>query len=61
MLTDAALKYLKPKAKIYKASDRDGMHVRVAPTGGRPSVLARMPEMGSHAPGRANRAWTRNG
>ena len=27
MLTDAALKALKPKAKIYKVADRDG-HVR---------------------------------
>ena len=33
MLTDAALKSLKPKAKMYKASDRDGMYVRVAPSG----------------------------
>ena len=34
MLTDAALKCLKPKAKMYKVTDRDGMYVRVAPTGG---------------------------
>ena len=34
MLTDAALKCLKPKAKMYKVADRDGMYVRVAPTGG---------------------------
>ena len=34
MLTDAALKCLKPKAKMYKLTDRDGMYVRVAPTGG---------------------------
>jgi hypothetical protein len=33
MLTDAALKSLKPKAKMYKVSDRDGMYVRVAPSG----------------------------
>lgn len=33
MLTDAALKCLKPKAKIYKVSDRDGMYARVSPTG----------------------------
>ncbi len=32
MLTDAALKCLKPKAKMYKVSDRDGMYVRVAPS-----------------------------
>ena len=31
MLTDAALKCLKPKAKMYKVTDRDGMYVRVAP------------------------------
>ena len=27
MLTDAALKHLKPKEKIYKVTDRDGMYV----------------------------------
>ncbi len=34
MLTDAALTCVKPKAKMYKVTDRDGMCVRVAPTGG---------------------------
>ncbi len=33
MLTDAALKALKPKDKIYKIADRDGMYVRVMPSG----------------------------
>lgn len=33
MLTDAALKALKPKEKIYKVADRDGMYVRVMPSG----------------------------
>ena len=33
MLTDAALKALKPKGKVYKVSDRDGMYARVTPTG----------------------------
>lgn len=33
MLTDAALKALKPQDKIYKVTDRDGMYVRVAPSG----------------------------
>lgn len=33
MLTDLALKKLKPKEKIYKIADRDGMYVAVAPTG----------------------------
>lgn len=33
MLTDAALKYLKPKAKAYKVADRDGMYVLVATSG----------------------------
>jgi integrase len=33
MLTDLALKKLKPKDKIYKATDRDGMYVSVALTG----------------------------
>ena len=27
MLTDTALRNLKPKSKIYKASERDGMYV----------------------------------
>jgi len=34
MLTDAALKSLKPKRKPYKATDRDGMYVVVSPAGG---------------------------
>lgn len=33
MLTDVALKALKPKEKMYKVSDRDGMYVRVMPSG----------------------------
>lgn len=33
MLTDTALKNLKPKEKPYKISDRDGMYVVVAPSG----------------------------
>lgn len=33
MLTDTALRNLKLKSKIYKASDRDGMYVTVSPTG----------------------------
>ena len=33
MLTDVSLKHLKPKDKIYKIADRDGMYVAVAPTG----------------------------
>ncbi|MBI3102089.1 MAG: tyrosine-type recombinase/integrase [Burkholderiales bacterium] len=33
MLTDTALRNLKPKSRIYKASDRDGMYVAVSPTG----------------------------
>ncbi|MBA1138717.1 tyrosine-type recombinase/integrase [Mesorhizobium neociceri] len=33
MLTDIALKKLKPKDKIYKVTDRDGMYATVAPTG----------------------------
>ena len=33
MLTDAAIKALKPKDKMYKVTDRDGMYVRVAPSG----------------------------
>ena len=33
MLTDTALRNLKPKSKIYKASDRDGMYVTVSTTG----------------------------
>lgn len=33
MLTDTAVRNLKPKSKIYKASDRDGMYVTVSLTG----------------------------
>lgn len=33
MLTDTALRNLKPKSKIYKAFDRDGMYVTVSPVG----------------------------
>lgn len=33
MLTDAALKYLRPKAKPYKVTDRDGMYVLVSKGG----------------------------
>ena len=33
MLTDAALKHLKPKEKNYKVTDRDGMYVLVRPSG----------------------------
>ncbi len=33
MLTDAAIKALKPKEKLYKIADRDGMYVVVQPSG----------------------------
>ncbi|RWP08343.1 site-specific integrase [Mesorhizobium sp.] len=33
MLTDIALKRLKPKDKMYKVADRDGMYAAVSPTG----------------------------
>ncbi|MFS3135670.1 tyrosine-type recombinase/integrase [Gluconacetobacter sacchari] len=33
MLTDAAIKALRPQGKAYKVADRDGMYVRVMPTG----------------------------
>jgi hypothetical protein len=33
MLTDATLKALRPKEKLYKVADRDGMYVVVAPSG----------------------------
>ncbi|KJC59069.1 integrase [Bradyrhizobium sp. LTSPM299] len=33
MLTDVALKALKPREKTYKVTDRDGMYVRVMPSG----------------------------
>ena len=33
MLTDATLKALRPKEKLYKLADRDGMYVVVAPSG----------------------------
>ncbi len=33
MLTDAALKQLKPKGKPYKVADRDGMYAHVSASG----------------------------
>ena len=33
MLTDTELKKLKPSAKVFKVSDRDGMYVSVSVTG----------------------------
>jgi hypothetical protein len=33
MLTDATLKSLKPKDKLYKVVDRDGMYALVQPSG----------------------------
>jgi len=33
MLTDTALKNLKPKERLYKVSDRDGMYATVSPAG----------------------------
>lgn len=33
MLTDTALRNLRPKEKAYKVADRDGMYVHVAPSG----------------------------
>jgi integrase len=33
MLTDLALKHLKPNDKLYKVADRDGMYIAVAPSG----------------------------
>lgn len=33
MLTDSALKALNPREKMYKVTDRDGMYVRVVPSG----------------------------
>ena len=33
MLTDIAIKALKPKDKIYKVADRDGLYVAVTPAG----------------------------
>lgn len=33
MLTDTGIKHLKPKAKMYKLSDRDGMYALVMPSG----------------------------
>ena len=33
MLTDTALKNLKPKEKAYKVADRDGMYVHVTTSG----------------------------
>jgi hypothetical protein len=39
VLTDIALKQLKPRQKLYKIADRDGMYVAVAPPGKSPSAM----------------------
>lgn len=70
MLTDAAIKALRPQRKIYKVSDRDGMYVRVMPSGAISFRLDLSPERaardrlpsgstgatGSHSPALANSA-----
>ncbi len=33
MLTDTRLKSLKPKERLYKVADRDGMYVALLPSG----------------------------
>lgn len=33
MLTDTRLRHLKPKDKLYKVNDRDGLYVAVTPAG----------------------------
>jgi len=33
MLTDTKLRNLKPKEKLYKVNDRDGLYVAVTPAG----------------------------
>jgi hypothetical protein len=38
VLTDIAIKSLKPKDKPFKVADRDGLYVSVAPTGTKPSA-----------------------
>ena len=38
-LTDKELKNLKPRAKLYKVTDRDGMHAAVTPTGDDRAVI----------------------
>ena len=66
MLTDAELRNQKPKSKIYKASDRDGMYVTVSPSGtvtfrydyrlnGRRETLT----LGRYGPGGISRATAR--
>ena len=55
MLTDTALRNLKPKAKPYKASDRDGMYVTVSTTGTYRHVSLRLP---SQWPSRNVDHWT---
>ena len=34
MLTDAAIKNIRPKSKSYKMTDRDGLYLLISPTGG---------------------------
>jgi hypothetical protein len=73
MLTDVALKALKPKEKIYKIADRDGMYVRAScpvarsrfawitgsTAAGRPSIWAGKDATESRSPGPERSASTR--
>jgi Arm DNA-binding domain len=34
MLTDAALRNIRPKSKSYKLTDRDGLYLLISPKGG---------------------------
>jgi hypothetical protein len=34
MLTDAALRNIRPKSKSYKMTDRDGLYLLISPKGG---------------------------
>lgn len=36
MLTDFALRNLKPRSTLYKVADRDGMYVAISPAGSIP-------------------------
>lgn len=39
MLTDLALRNLKPRAALYKVADRDGMYVAILPTGSSETLI----------------------
>jgi len=61
MLTDTKLRNLKPKAKLYKAFDRDGMCVTVSPNASRLQGAAGPCRMRMAPTGLSRADWSSHG